>query len=139
MDEREIIDFEYIFLKFDSFSASADSRKRNDIIKIYLSDGSIIARMYINNTEEYVDMPYDEVMLNEISHITWTKDSRNGHFIKSDADKANLNEVIKRHDKTYEYHVYPLQYDEIDAEEKETKRKEFLLHKPRANSDNPWE
>ena len=139
MTNGEIENFEYIFLKNDGFQTTPGNRLRNDIIVLNFKNGSKIARMYLNNSPEYVDIPYDEVMLNEISHITWTKDSKhtNGTFIKSESDEKNLSDVLKRHGFEYKYYLYKIEDEEISAIEKLIKRKTFINNNPNANSANP--
>lgn len=139
MRNKAIKDFEYLFLKNDNFSHKKNSRKRNDIIIIEFNDGSRISRLYLNNTDEYIDIPNNSVMLNEISHITWTKDSNceHGVFVKSHADDKNLKSILKRYNLDSKYKLHAIKDEEISQEEKKLKRKEFTRRNPYANTENP--
>lgn len=140
MDNKKTENFEYLFLKYDTFNGKKDTRKRNDIVIVKFSDGSEMARIYLNNANEYVDVPNNEVMLNEISHITWTKDSNreNGIFVKSDADETNLKSVLKRHNEDYKYILHSIEDEDINAKIKKLKRDGFIKNNPYANTENPW-
>lgn len=139
--EKHIKSFEYVFLKNDGFNGARGTRLRNDIIKINYVDGECIYRMYLNNSNEYVDLPSNSIMVSELSKITWTKDTNKdgGKFIKSDADEENLNGIIQRYNKNYRYEIYNLESEknEISKSEKNQKREEFIRMNPRANTDNP--
>ncbi len=76
-------------------------------------------------------------MLNELSKITWTKDSKNGDFIKSDADDENLNSLLKRYNGGYYYTTDYLGNDVISLAERQSKRDQFIKSNPYANTENP--
>lgn len=140
MNKIGVESFDYVFLKNDYFTGARGTRLRNDIVSIKYVDGTQIYRMYLNNTEEYVDLPVDKLMVNELSKITWTKDAstRNvGNFVKSDADDINLNAILQRYDKKYGYYVEHLvkEKDIISQKDKKEKRKEFIHNNPKANTE----
>ena len=85
-------------------------------------------------------MPNNLLMLNEISHITWTKDSKSEHgvFVKSDADDISLISILKRYNINSKYTVHSLENEDINKELKKQKRKEFIRKNPYANTENPF-
>lgn len=132
--------FDYLFLKNDYFNKSKDSRLRNDIIYVEYKDGTKEARIYLNNKPEYIVIPYNNIMLSEISKITWTKDSEhyNGTFVKSESDKTNLIDYLIKFGYDKKYGVYDLDAEEEELKQlKEEKRKKFIKENSLANTDYP--
>ncbi|WP_411168485.1 hypothetical protein ACH36K_15370 [Clostridium sp. MB05] len=134
---KKIIEYKYMYLKNDYFAHRRDTRERNDIVYVRYTDGTEVCRIYLNNVEEYVEIIYDSVMVSYISKITWTKDTTTdkGGFIKSDADKVCLNNVLRRYKKIEKYKVKKLSEESIDKHEKWEKRKELIKNNPEANTD----
>lgn len=134
---KEIKEYKYIYLKNDYFTRKKDTRERNDIIYVKYTDGTEVCRIYLNNTEEYIEIIYDKVMVSYISKITWTKDTttENRKFIKSGADKVSLNNILRRYYKTEKYTIEKLSEEGIDKHEKSVKRKQFVKNNPNANTD----
>jgi hypothetical protein len=139
--DKELKSFEFLFLTDDSFNPKKGKRLRNDVIFVEFADGTETCRMYLNNTEEYVDFSMDKVMLNELSKITWTKDTtrENGKFIKSDADEITLKAILQRYNESYVYEVYELKEDVVPSEKRKEKRKEFIKNNPFANTEWAYE
>lgn len=105
--KKEFKDFEFLHLKNDNFIRFKEGdRLFNDIIKVIYTDKSKEYRIYLNNTPKnmphYVKITYNDnnVMINEISHYTWTLDNiskENTNFVKSEADSKTLTEIIERY------------------------------------------
>lgn len=84
IDKKEFKDFEFLHLKNDNFIiGKKGDRLFNDIIKVIYTDNSKEYRIYLNNKPKnicyYVRITYNDniVMINEISHYTWTLDNVN--------------------------------------------------------------
>lgn len=136
---KEIKKFEYECLTNDYFHGKRGTRKRNDIIRLEFNDGTENFRIYINNSEQYVDVPKDNVMINSIAHITLTKDStEQGNFIKSDADETNLKKILEQYNHDSNYTLCNIDDEVIDKNLKISKRNNFIANNPLANSENPF-
>ncbi len=134
--ERKLVDFNYCKLAYDAFNHEKGTRKRNDIAIKEFDDNSKVATIYFDDKEFYAEFPYDSMLINEMSSKTWTIDTKDGSFVKSGADKLNLNSIIYRYTGSG-YKLKEKIYEEIDEKSKSLKRKEFIKKYPDANSKEP--
>lgn len=73
MKEKEIKEFCYLYVKDDNFKHEKHEkglRERNDIIYVKYNDGTGACRIYFNNIDRYAEVPYDSIMISELSAIT---------------------------------------------------------------------
>lgn len=107
IDKKEFKDFEFLHLKNDNFIKFKEGERLfNDIIKVFYTDNSKEYRIYLNNTPKdichYVRITYNDniVMINEISHYTWTLDNiskENTNYVKSESDEKILTKIIEKY------------------------------------------
>lgn len=126
--DKIIREFIFLHIKNDNFTRSKGERLYNDILEVDYENGEKEYRIYLNNTPRYVSIKYndDNVMINGLSHYTWTWD--NTSFVKSEYDDKTLSKEIERYglNKSKDLEVKKIAQNDIkESAEYEYKRKEF--------------
>lgn len=129
----EIKSFKFIHLKNDNFAyGRKDDRLYNDIIEVCYCDNKKEYRILLNNSLEYVFITFNDnnVMINEISHYTWTLDNKKrgtSNFVKSDKDEKILSDIIERFglNKNFDMQVKEIKDSAISKVDYDFKRMEF--------------
>lgn len=133
---------EFMYLKNDSFRHFIEGeRLRNDIVKVTFKDESSECRIYLNNQPMYVTVPFDSLMLSDISNKTWTVDTKNGvinNCIKTDTDDDYLSSLLVRYGfNRSDYKLFQNSEKGISYDLYDKKRREFIKNNPMSNTSDP--
>lgn len=133
---------EFIYLKNDSFRHFIEGeRLRNDIVRVTFIDKSSEYRIYLNNKPMYVTVPFDCLMLSDISNKTWTVDTKNGvinNCIKTDTDDDYLSSLLVRYGfNKSDCKLFQNNENRIEDDLYDKRRRKFIKNNPMSNTSDP--